>query len=110
MSELLTGCLGFLVGGGWVYWVMGKQAQYLKDELTTAQDRLYHAWRDERIVVPPREAVIPQKQVEEALPPAALDLVLDYESPEGRQAAEQKVRQRLKQGWGMDRIREDLRS
>lgn len=110
MSDVLWMALGVIVGGGGVWLVQRPHWRYLRDELTTAQDRLYHAWRDERAVIPAREMVQPTKQVTvEALPPVLLNAVLDYESPEGRRAVEETMRQRLKQGWGADRILSELR-
>ena len=80
--------------------------RWLRSELSIAQDRLLHAWRDDKAVIPPR----PQPPSEPAppLPPELVELVNDWESPAARQAAEAKYRSlHFDKGWGVQAILRD---
>ena len=109
MTYALVLLLGLILGVVALWLLQRPQIQYLKDELTTAQDRLYGAWK-EGAVVPTREQVkapeAPSKP--EPLPDELLALVMDYSSPEGQAEAEATIRQKMSLGWGYERIREEL--
>lgn len=109
MTYALTLLAGLALGALGLWLIQRPQIQYLKDELTTAQDRLYGAWK-EGAAVPTRDQVKtpepPSKP--DPLPDELLALVMDYSSPEGQQEAEATIRQKLSLGWGYERIREEL--
>lgn len=52
--------LGLVVGVALISHIDGKYITHLRERLTIAEDRLYHAWRDadQGLVVPTRDAVI----------------------------------------------------
>lgn len=108
MTYVLTLLLGLALGGWSLWWLQRKEIQYLRDELTTAQDRLYHAWRD-GASIPSREQVAPPKATPLVpLPDDLQPLVSAFASPEAQADTDTFIRQKLAQGWGSDRIREAL--
>jgi len=80
--------VGLLAGALGTWWVQRTEIRYLRDELRVAQDRLLHAWHDKAIIPPRPQEVKPP----EPLPPELMDLVKDFESPEGQAAMEAKLR------------------
>ena len=109
MTNLLCFLGGLLVGAGSLWWLQRQHIQYLTDELATATDRLYGAWKD-GAVIPTREQVKPPEPQKrpEPLDDELLHLVMDYQSAEGQQDAETFIRQKAAMGWGVERIREAL--
>ena len=98
----------FLMGALWVFWMTRKEIQYLRDELTTAQDRLLGAWK-EGAVIPTKEQVSPvPKQVIDPLPQDYRQLVGEYSSAEAQSDVEEFIRQKRNLGWGIERIREAM--
>ncbi len=83
------------------------EMRYLRDELRIAQDRLLHAWRDERAIIPPRPQ--PDPEPPKPLPPELMDAVNDWESPESRRIAEEKYRSLyFDKGWGVQAILREM--
>lgn len=78
------------------------EMQYLREENRIAQDRLLHAWRDDRAVIPPRPVEVePQKP----LPPELQELVNEWESPQSRADLETRLRGLyFDKGWGVQAI------
>jgi hypothetical protein len=113
MTPLLYVAIGFVIGAAMVYFfeqpvrahLEGELAYYRK-ELATAQDRLVHAWREDRAVIPPRPVPVdPPKP----LPPELLEAVNDWESPEARASAESQLRNLyFDKGWGVMAILKHL--
>ena len=104
MADALWFLWGLLLGGGSVGWLLWKERNYLRAELTTAQDRLYAAWQG-GASIPLREQIDPPPPVTiEALPDALLVEVLAFEDPVAQGETETFIRQRLTLGWSHDRI------
>ena len=112
---LLYVALGFVAGAAMVYFFeqpvrahLQSELAYYRKELATAQDRLVHAWRDDKAVIPPRPvAVEPPKP----LPPELQDAVNEWESPEARSAAEAQLRSLyFEKGWGVPAILRHLQN
>lgn len=79
-------CTGLLLAYGFFYPIV----RYLKRELREAQDRLYGAWEQGK-VIPPRS----DEPLEMALPPLPPDLLAyvdEWESPDSRLAVEATIR------------------
>ena len=115
MSDLLYVALGFIVGAALVYVLtrpvcahLQSELAYYRKELTTAQDRLVHAWRDEKAVIPPRPVTVdPPKP----LPPELLEAVNEWEGAEARAAAEAQLRSLyFDKGWGVPAILRHLQN
>lgn len=73
----------------------------LRSELVTAQDRLLSAWKE--------GTVIPTRPAEQTPPPDPLEPVLQeyvdqFESAEGRQAAEESIRSMASHGMTVQQI------
>lgn len=98
--------LGVVIGGAGVWWVMRPQVAYFRDEMVTAQDRLYGAWSEGK-VIPPREAV-QDTPPPTPLPDWAFAVIGDFDSVPGKLQAEAYIRQKLDAGWGKDKILEGL--
>lgn len=94
--------LGLLLGGLGVWFLQRQELAYLRAELRIAQDRLLHAWRDDRAVIPPRPVEVePQKP----LPPELQELVNEWESPQARADLETRLRGLyFDKGWGVQAI------
>lgn len=98
--------VGVLLGAGGMWFALRPQIAYFRDEMVTAQDRLFAAWSEGK-VIPPREAVQDTPE-EEPLPDWAYAVIGDYDSVPGKLAAEGYVRQKLKAGWAKVKILEGL--
>lgn len=61
----------------------------LRSELTVAQDRLLNAWTEGKVIPPRAQEPLPPP---EPLHPALVEYVTQFESEEGRMAAEEAVR------------------
>lgn len=93
-------CVGIGAAGVWL--LQRNELAYLRKELAIAQDRLLHAWRDDRATIPPRpvDLVPPEK-----LPPQLQECVAEWESPEARATEEAKLRSLyFEKGWKVDAI------
>lgn len=95
MTALLV-TIGFAVGAAMVYLLLRpvrvhleRELAYYRKELATAQDRLLHAWRDDKAIIPPRPLEI---RAPEKLPVELQAVVDEWEDPESRAVMEQKVR------------------
>lgn len=99
----------FFAGAATVYFFekpvrdfLQSELAYYRKELATAQDRLVHAWRDDKAVIPPRPVVV---EPPKALPPELQEVVDEWESPETRANAEQQLRvMYFDRGWGIPAI------
>lgn len=92
---------GLLLGAGGVWLLREREMRWLREELRIAQDRLLHAWRDDRAVIPPRPIdVVP----EEPLPPELQAAVEEWESAESRATQTARFRAALAQGRGVPAI------
>jgi hypothetical protein len=106
MTPLLYVALGFVAGAVLVYLLerrvrayLTSELAYYRKELATAQDRLVHAWREDRAVIPPRPVPV---EPPKPLPPELRDAVNDWESPEARATAEANLRSLyFDKGWGV---------
>ena len=115
MTPLLSVALGFLVGAAMVYLMerpvrahLQSELAYYRQELVTAQDRLLHAWREDRAVIPPRPVAV---ELPKPLPPELQDAVNEWESAEGRAAAEANLRSLyFEKGWGVPAILKHLQN
>lgn len=66
-----------------------RELAYYRKELATAQDRLVHAWREDKAIIPPRPVTI---EPPKALPHELAEAVKEWESPESRATAEASIR------------------
>ena len=109
MTYALVLVAGLILGAAGLWFLQRPQIQYLKDELTTAQDRLYGAWK-EGAMIPTKEQVRPPEPLAkpDPLPEELFHLVMDYGSAEGQQDAEAFIRKKMALGWGPERIRDEL--
>lgn len=88
---------GLALGAFGVWWLQRAELSTLRREKREAEDRLYYAFRDERIVPAPRDiAPVPVLP----LSPTLQATVNDWESPEGRAVTEAKIRQMQADGLG----------
>lgn len=103
MNLAVAFVLGLAAGAVACWWLQRPVVAHLKDELhwarqeiATATDRLLHAWREDKAVIPPRppEPVPPP----EPLPRELQAEVDQWESPESRAVLEQKIRAMLARG------------
>ena len=96
---------GFLLGAFGVWWVQREEIAYLRREKAIADDRLLHAWRDDKAVIPPRPV---DTKPPEALPIELQECVSEWESPEARAAEESHLRELyFTRGWGVKAILKD---
>jgi|GEM_PF-3612462 len=102
---LTLGC-GVVIGGVGVWLLQRPQIRYFRDEMVTAQDRLFGAWSEGK-VIPPREAV-QEPTPPTPLPDWAFAVIGDYDSVQGKLQAEAYIRQKLEAGWGKPKILEGL--
>lgn len=108
MTILLVFLGGILCGYGALWLASRQHVQYLRDELTTAQDRLYGAWK-EGAVIPTKEQVTPVKRAPiDPLPEEYRALVTDFGSAEAQSDVEDFIRQKRNQGWGLERIKQAI--
>jgi hypothetical protein len=101
--------IGLVVGGALAWLARGdtiarleRQVEWHREQEIVATDRLLHAWREDKIVVPARpvEATPPPQPL-----PAALQEEVDqWENPETRAAIDEKIRGMLRRGWAPTRI------
>jgi len=97
--------VGLVAGALCSWWVNRGETVYLRAELAIAQDRLLHAWRDDKAVIPPRPIPV---EPPKPLPPELAELVAEWESPEARATMEAKLRhQYFERGWGVKAILRD---
>ena len=108
MTILLAFLAGLVCGYAALWFAQRGQLQYLKDELTTAQDRLLGAWK-EGAVIPTKEQVTPVKREPiDPLPPEYRQMVSDFSSAEAQSDVEDFIRQKRALGWSTARIREAI--
>jgi hypothetical protein len=114
-EPLLYLALGFIVGAA-VVAVLGRpvlthlqsELAYYRTELATAQDRLVHAWREDKAIIPARPVKV---EPPKPLPPELQDAVNEWESPETRANQESYVRGLyFEKGWGVPAILKHLAS
>lgn len=80
---------GLLLGGAAVWWLQRQELTYLRKENQVATDRLLHAWREEKAVIPPR----PQEVRAVPKLPSELQATVDeWETEESRAVMEQRIR------------------
>lgn len=101
MTPALCLLLGLAAGAAGVWLLQREELTYLRKELAIAQDRLLHAWREDKAVIAPRPVDL---QPIEKLPPELQECVDEWESPEARVAEESRLRARLGAGWGVQAI------
>lgn len=106
MWYALTLGVGVVIGGAGVWLLQRQQIQYFRDEMVTAQDRLFGAWSEGK-VIPPREAV-EEQEPPKPLPEWALAVIGDFDSVQGKLQSEGYIRQKLDAGWGKQKILEGL--
>src|SRR6478609_6774169 len=98
--------LGVVIGGTGVWFLLKPQIAYFRDEMVTAQDRLFGAWSEGK-VIPPREAVTdPVPEV--PLPDWAYAVIGDFDSVQGKQKAEGYIREKITAGWTKQKILEGM--
>ena len=98
--------IGVCLGGLGMWFALKPQIAYFRDEMVTAQDRLFGAWSEGK-VIPPREAVT-DVTPPPPLPDWAFAVIGDYDSVQGKLAAEAYIRQKIDAGWGKAKILEGL--
>lgn len=102
MVSLVALAVGLLLGALGVWLLREREMRYLREELKIAQDRLLHAWRDEKAIIPPRPTVI---EPPKPLPPELMEMVAEWESPEAQATQEAKLRSLyFERGWGVQAI------
>lgn len=102
MTPALCLLVGLLLGASGCWWLQRAEIRYLRDELRIASDRLLHAWRDDKAVIPPRPVPV---EPPKPLPPELADMVAEWESPEAQAAMETKLRGLyFDRGWGVQAI------
>jgi hypothetical protein len=89
--------VGLIAGALGAWFVQQGELRYLRRELSVAQDRLLHAWREDKATIPPR----PPEQLPPPppLPPDLQEVVDDWEDPESRAVQESQIRQMMDAGW-----------
>lgn len=104
LTPLLHVAIGFVLGA--VVWApvfeyLRRELAYYRKELATAQDRLVHAWRDDKAIIPPRPVEI---RPPTPLPADLLEVVNEWESPETRAQVESQIREMYDKGHGVQAI------
>lgn len=89
MSAALWLLAGLALGSTGVWWLQRAELERWRRDAKEAQDRLFYAWRDEKVVPAPRTTE-PAKV--EALPAALREYVDQWEDPEVRLEQETRVR------------------
>lgn len=89
MVDALWLLIGLVLGAGSVWWLQRAELAALRKAREVAEDRLFYAWRDDKIVPAPRtvEAV-----ASEPLAKELMEAINDFESLEGRAAMESRIR------------------
>lgn len=81
---------GLILGAGGCWFLQRAELVYLRKELAIAQDRLLHAWRDEKAVIPARPSE-PTKML--PLPKELQEAVDEWDDPETKAAIASKLRE-----------------
>lgn len=106
MVEAALLLLGLLLGATATYWLQRAELRYLRSELAIAQDRLLHAWKDDKAVIPPRPVEVTPPP---PLPSELMEYVTEWESPDAQATMEARLRHEyFERGRGVMAIMWDL--
>lgn len=96
MNLALLALFSLLLGAAAVWLLQREELTYLRSELRIAQDRLLHAWRDEKALIPPRPEEAPPPPP--PIPPELQEYIDAWDSPDSKAATAALIRARLDQG------------